>query len=314
MAVFRLIKRSLHFLGPKNFYRRRGGAHILRKEYFFIDEFFFEKPIKSKRDLERFVRLRVEAVSPFSVDDVSYGFFANGAKLTIFIAYKDRVKRLPLRENSHIFPEFLPSMVIGHDFAVKCVRVNRDDTIIFHGAVEDLKLRLSNPAIFNADLRDIRLKTRAKILRKFSMFLDYGVCFCLVALLLACGFSVFSLSQDLRLNNLKKQIDARKAEVENIASKHAFLGRISKFYSRENFCMTSLEAINQVRPDDILFSDVHSDADKRAIKIRGHGQSVGSVTKYCNAMKRCANVSSAEASNIRSHDHKAFFTIDVCFK
>jgi hypothetical protein len=39
-----------------------------------MDEIFIEKPIKSRRNLERFVKLRVEANSAFVSEDVLHGF------------------------------------------------------------------------------------------------------------------------------------------------------------------------------------------------------------------------------------------------
>jgi hypothetical protein len=314
MAMPHFVKKLLQFLKAGRLYRERDRICILGKEYFFIDEFSFEKPIKSNRALERFVRLRVEAISPFALDDVLYGFFTNEAKVTIFIAYKPRVEQLFLDKDAHIFPEFLPSMVTGRDFKITRANATRDGRVIFHSAAENLSIKLSNPMFFNADLKEFKRKVRAKSLGRLSVCLDYGICLCLVALFLGCGVSLFLIFQNSQLSGLKKQANARESEVEDIASKYAFLGNVFKFYSRENFCLDALENINQVRPDDILFSDVNADADKKALKIKGHASSISSLEKYCGAMKRCANAISVETSNVRSLNHQAFFSVDVCFK
>ncbi|MDR1255497.1 MAG: hypothetical protein LBJ94_01025 [Puniceicoccales bacterium] len=302
------------FCTLKRHYRKRGKVRFVGREYFFIDEVSFEKPLKSNRDLEHFARLRVEAVSPFSLADVSYGFFAAGPKVTIFIAYKRRIEQFFSTEDSYIFPDFFPSMVVGHDLSMVRARVNRDDSIVFHCPEGYFCLDALSPIVFNANLKEFKQKSHAKFLRKFSKFLDHGIRFCLIGIgLLLLAWGIFFCTH-LKFGRFKMLLDGREAEVARIISKHAFLEHISKFYSQENFCLTSLETLNRVRPDDILFTDVHCDVDKKTLKIKGYGQSVGSVENYRSAVRSCANVTSAETSNVHFRDNRAFFTIHVPLK
>jgi large-conductance mechanosensitive channel len=299
----------------KYFCRKRDKICIVEKKYLFIDELAFNGPIKRRRDLECLAKLRVEAISPFALDDLLYGFFANESRLVIFIACKNRLEQiLPRQPSCIILPEILPNLIVGHDFALVRTRVGTDDTVTFHGTADDLKLKLSDPIIFNADLRQFSVKFRTKNLRKISTFLDYGICLNLVLVPLLCAFSIFLLFQGARLNSLEKQISERRTEVATITSKHAFLEHVSKFYSDENFCLEALEIVNQVRPDDILFVDANADFNGKMLKIKGTAPSVGSVTRYCDALKHCESIEILKPPHIYSRDRTAFFTVDIYFR
>jgi hypothetical protein len=313
MAALKLARGKL-YRKFRRFLRRPERACILGGEYFFIDELPLEKLLKSGCNVERFVKLRVEAVSPFALSEVIYGFFRGKSKLTIFIAYKRRVEAVLAKHHSYIFPEFLPRLLLGRDFAVKSVRVSQDGSVIFSSASEVLELKSTDAAVFDADLREWKTKKHAQILRNFSNFLNCGIGVHLVALPIACLCLGYLLLKDLHLDGLKQQIEAKKPAVNTIVSKHALLESMSKFFSRENFCLASLEEVNRVRRDDILFTDVRCDSDRKSLKIRGHAQSTGAVSKYCAAVKRCPGIKGVEASNVHSHDRTAFFTIDIYFE
>jgi hypothetical protein len=298
----------------RHFLRRPEHPRIIGEKYFFIDELLPEKLIESKCNVDRFVKLRVEALSPFALNEVMYGFFKNESKLAIFIAYKRRLEPFLPERHSYIFPEFLPRLIVGYDFAIKNVRMDRNGDIIFSSASETFKLRGTDPIAFNVDLRDWKIKKRAKFLRNFSKFLNYGTCICSIMLMLICVCFGCVFFESLHLDGLKKQIEVRKLEVDDVVSKNGFLENISKFYSGENFCLVSLEEINRVRPDDILFADVHCDADGRFLKIRGHAQSASSVAKYYSSLKQRPVVKNVKISNVHSYDRGAFFSMDIHFE
>jgi hypothetical protein len=304
----------MHYFRFKHFYRRRDRICIVEKKYLFLDELALGKPIKRRRDLERLVRLRVEAISPFPLDDLLYGFFANESKLVLFIAYKHRLGQIILEQPPCILPEILPSLITGRDFALTRIATDWDNAAIFHGAGEDLTLKLSDPVVFNADLREFPAKVHGRNLKKILMFLDCGICLNLVIIPLLCAFSAFLLFQGMRLNSLEKQVSEPRAEVADVVSKHAFLERVSKFYSSENFCLAALETVNKVRPDDVLFTDVHADSDEKILRIKGTAPSVSLVTRYCDLLRHCESVEILEPSRIHSRDRRAFFTVDIHFK
>ncbi|MDR2721034.1 MAG: hypothetical protein LBB15_01975 [Puniceicoccales bacterium] len=304
----------LHFKF-KRFYRKRDKICIVEKKYLFIDELAFDRPIKRRRDLEGLVWLRVEAISPFAPDDLLYGFFVKKSRLVLFIAHKRRLEQvLPQQSSCIILPEILPSLIVGHDFTIARARMGWDDTITFHGTGNDIRLKLSDPMVFNADLRQLPAKIRAKNLGKISTFLDYGICLNLVLIPLSCTFLIFLLFQGVHLNSLEKQIAERRVEVETVISKNVFIEYVSKFYSSENFCLKALETVNQVRPDDILFVDAHANFDRKFLKIKGTAPSVSLVAKYCDTLRNCESIQILEPSNIHSRDRMAFFTIDIYFK
>jgi hypothetical protein len=298
----------------RRFLRKRERAYILGKKYFFIDELPLERLLESGCDVERFVKLRVEAISPFALSEVIYGFFIGKSRLTIFIAYKHRIESALSKRYSYIFPEFLPRLLIGHDFTVKNVKVNQNGGVIFSNALETIELKSTDTVIFDADLREWEVKRHAKFLRKFSNFLNYGICTHLVALPLTGICLGCLLLKDLHLDDLKRQVEAKKSEVNNIVSKHTLLEIMSKFYSCGNFCLASLEEINRVRRDDILFTDVRCGSDKKSLKIKGQAQSAGAVVKYCADVKRCPGIKNVETSNVHSHDRITSFAIDVYFE
>ncbi|MDR2435838.1 MAG: hypothetical protein LBD33_00790 [Puniceicoccales bacterium] len=305
----------MHHFRFKYLCRKRDEICIVEKKHLFTDELAFNGSIRRKRDLECLARLRVEAISPFALDDLLYGFFANASQLVIFIAHRQRLEQIfPQHPSCIILPEILPNLIVGHDFALARARVGADNAVTFHGAADDLRLKLSDPIIFNADLRPLPAKIRAKNLRKISTFLDCGICLNLMLVPLLFAFSIFLLFQGARLNSLEKQISKRRAEVATITSKHAFLEYVSKFYSGENFCLEALETVNQVRPDDILFADADADFNGKMLKIKGTAPSVGSVTEYCDALKHCESIKNLELLHIYSRDRMAFFAINIYFK
>jgi hypothetical protein len=57
--------------------------------------------------------------------------------------------------------------------------------------------------------------------------------------------------------------------------------------------------VNKVRPDGILFTDVH--------RIKGTEPSVSMVTSYYDGLRHCKSVKILEPSHIHSRDRRAFF-------
>jgi hypothetical protein len=292
--------------------RKRDKVRMLDGEYCFIDELSLGEIAKSRCNLEQFARLRVEAISPFALEDVLYGFFKGESKLTIFITYKHRLAQILTGRHSYILPKFLPELAIGRNVIIARARAEWNGAVKFFS--NEGVFKLTDGVVFSANMVEHGLKVRERILRKFSMFLDYGTCFFSILLLIAGAFSVFFSIREPRINGLKQRIDAKKNEVADIVFKHTFLKNVSKFYFRENFCLASLDTVNRVRHDDILFTDVNCDADWKTLKIKGHAKSIGSVTKYCDSLRQCASIGSIETSNIHSSDRRAFFALDIYFK
>jgi hypothetical protein len=304
----KLYRRLRHFL------HKREHICLIDEKYFFIDELPVEGLPGSKRGVERFVRLRVEAISPFALGDVMYGFFKGKSKLTIFIAYRHRLESTLRMQHSHVFPEFFPRLLAGCDFAVESARVSRNGNIIFSSASGNVKLRATDAIVFNADLRDLNVKKHAKFMGRLSKFLNCGICCCMISLPLLCVCLGYLFWRDVQLGAVGRKIEDRKSEVSDVASKSAFLENISKFYTNGNFCLAALEAINRVRQDDISFTDVHCDANGKSLRIRGHAPSASVVVKYCSEIRQCRGVRNVEASNVHSHDRRTSFAIDVQFE
>lgn len=311
------MRRVIRNFSLKNIFNKRDRLLLVDKKFFFIKNIALEKSLKSKHSIAKFVIFHLENTCPFQLSDVLYGYFLDKLRktLVLFICYKKKIEAIypDLSQYSYILPDFLCDLVHGKECSITRVNLSKNDNIYFIGK-EKFEFKLTDDIIFDANLHEYAVKHRIHKSKYLSKFLEFGCYVCLTcSVILLCLILTF-LRKHAKLNELKSFTKKNQAAVAKIVAKYAFLNEVNQFLQPGDFCLETLDQINQIRPDSILFTDIQTDAKNRFLKINGHSDSVAFIKEYCEAIKQLDTVKTVATSNIHSKNHKAFFHLEVQFE
>lgn len=308
------MKKSVLSFFYNKLFEREDQAKVLLVDdnLFFTDTTKVNHAFLSENSLRRLVELRIESICPFNFEDILYGYVwrKKERSLTIFIAYKPRVveKYGDLTKFQYILPRFFCELLYGSVAHVQSAKfVNK--YIIFSPKV---RLCTASKEIYRANMVEHREKTKRlyrDISKKYFEYGTYLCAFCLILMIPLCGVVAKKEHQFFQFNKLLNPV-----AVQEIVSKQLIINKLERFFKSEKFCLYGLDKINVIRPDSVLFSDVHMYSGARTLSIKGHADSIGEVMNYQRMVDELPEVKRAAVSHVYAKDREAFFDMEVQFE
>ncbi len=289
---------------------------LVEDEFFLIKNIKIKKIFLSKKSLDRFVKLQIESICPFSLEDILYGYVWQKTDkcLIIFIAYKQRIcaKYCDYQDFSYIFPRFLCNLVDNRLLNIQHAKIAGDYIEFIDEFDEIRRFKITNNIIYRANLVPYANKSKLSYQILYTKYLEWGTYGCLLCLLFFLVLYGFLGVKRCQLARFSKLID--NETVAEIVTKADLLREVSRFCTHEDFCLSGLNIINIIRPDNVLFSDVQAYSVTRTLKIKGHADSVVAIMNYQKIINDLPAVKYVTVSHIRSKDREAFFNLEVQFE
>lgn len=311
------MKKNIKYFIYKNLFApcTKNRVLLIDDEFFVTDSIKIEHASLSNKSLDHLVKLRIETICPFKLEDILYGYVwrKQDRRLVIFIAYKASIAEhyCDFLQSNYVFPVFFCNLLYNISEKIEKAEVVNDH-VVFSMPEKTFRLHTTDIAIYRANLISPDKKLRQLRQNLIGQFCERGVyacLFCLFMLFCSCGVVA---KKHCQLNQFNKNLNYDV--VNEIKSKSFLINKLQKFLKDENFCLYALDRVNNVRPEGVVFSNICAHANSRTLNISGHGNAVGEVINYQRALNQIPEVKKATTSRVRAKDGESFFDLEVQFE
>jgi Tfp pilus assembly protein PilN len=271
-------------------------------EYFFVEQVEVP-PAVSSGELADYAELSMEAIAPFPLEQLRWGFRStpDGQHILLYAALYERLKHAgyeALETYTWVLPDF--ENLSGANFQLKVGLQDLDEATLWQADIR--------PSGFKSVERSTRRTTRL-----ITRILGYAAIYTLALLLL----ETLLFAGGLWLDTRQARIDSQATAVRRIEDKQSLMNKLEQVAQNELRPIAILEAANRIRiglgNTGIEYDEVFIEGGNR-LTIEGKANTINELNAYTEALRNSGNFQLVDTPQYITRAGKTTFTATLDYQ